>query len=838
MNPDRGVLGWSAPITCGLRIGCALILLSLLGAGCSSPEARVAYHLERGRAFLEADNVPAAEIEFRAALSFDAFDPDANLALADLAENEGRKRDARFHLRDILARAPDNHEVAVRLAMLLRDEEPWQARQLLLNAISSNPNDTSALLGLSQIKLWLARHDQALEIAETAIAIDPDLPGAYWQLGIVYEAMIEQEKNSGQPIDEAMRKAAVEAFERFVASGGKPEWKARMEQAQLLAIGSHNLLNAVAAARRALDSAREADGDQPKLIAAGHLANLARRQRDRKAYAEALETLLDVTPRDFRAWRNLAEMRASSGGSAEAVYRDLLSRFPDDPDAHILYSKHVGNSEGVWAALRYFDEQIDAGIDPPRMLSALRSYQIAYRLATHAERTLARMQQEFPDSPWTQMEVAKQSASQGYSIAAIAALEKVVQQEEISEAFELLAKLERFHERPARALRSIEKAVETRGYYDPRLHQALAQSRYETQDFAGYLEAIETIAKHDKLTPEQRLGRARALYRTHEADRGRQALLELVEDPETSTEATLELVRREAADPAQQALSRKLLLAALAREPENPDLLIARVELRLRMNRADLALRTLDGLAIETFPAKVRYLRSRLRADTGNFAGALDDIDLALRADPLLPDVSDFALILYVRDTEPDARQQKLEGWIRTMRSAPPVDWMTNARRIEQLHLVRSRLFHVAGRTDEAIAVLEAAIANYEYSIESRIDLAYLLAVSRRDPKRAIEIASDVVSKQEANPRALDTLGLAYLSAEKPFDALRNIRLAIGSNPGPNALFHYHESLSLQELGREAEALEAVETVLALDPDFPRATELKQILESAIANAS
>ncbi|MCP5041114.1 MAG: hypothetical protein GY944_08780 [bacterium] len=813
-------------------------MLALLVAGCRSQESRIAYHVERGRAFLAKDKVDAAKIEFRAALSFDASNREANLELADLSEAEGHTRDARFYLREVLAHDPSHHEIALRLATLIRHDDPWRARQLLLKVISEDPENAFARLGLSQLELWMGRYDEAAASAHNAIEIDPGLPEAYWQLGMTYEAMIKRSTLDREPIDEKVRRKAIEAFDRFVETGGETEWKARIEQAQVLSSGSHNRLEALAAARRALESARKVEGeDQPKLIAAGHLASVARRQRDRAAYAEAIETLLEVTPRDFRSWRNLAELRAASGGSAEGVYGNLLTLFPYDPEAHILYSKHIGNTKGVWAAFRYFDEQIEAGIDPPHMLSALRSHQIAYRLTSQAEQTLERMQSDFPDNPWTQLELAKKSASDGYSLLAISMLEHVVEQEEIPEAYELLATLERFHKRPKRALRFSERAVETRGYYDSRLHNTLAQSRYEAGDYAGYLEAVATIAQRDELTSEQQLDKARALYITGDRKGGRTTLLELidkVEQPNAATEATLEFVWREGDDPDEVVRARRLLLRALARDPENHDLLVARVELNLRVHRPDLALQILEGLAIESYPPSVRYLRSRLRADNDDVAGALEDIDLALRGDPLQPGVSDFALVLYARDEEPVRHVQKIQRWIRALRMSPPIDWLTNSRRIGQLHLVQSRLLHLMGSNEQAIAVLERAIENYEYAIDSRIDLAYLLTVSGNDLDRAIEIGNDIVRKQETNPRALDALGFAYLTAEKPYEALRNIRLAIRNNATPNARFHYHESLSLRDLGRSKEALEAIETVLTLDPDFPQADALRQTLQSGL----
>ena len=48
-----------------------MIFLIPVGAGCSSPEDRAAYHLERGREFAAEGKSSAAQIEFLSVLSFD-----------------------------------------------------------------------------------------------------------------------------------------------------------------------------------------------------------------------------------------------------------------------------------------------------------------------------------------------------------------------------------------------------------------------------------------------------------------------------------------------------------------------------------------------------------------------------------------------------------------------------------------------------------------------------------------------------------------------------------------------------------------------------------------------
>jgi tetratricopeptide (TPR) repeat protein len=244
----------------------------------------------------------------------------------------------------------------------------------------------------------------------------------------------------------------------------------------------------------------------------------------------------------------------------------------------------------------------------------------------------------------------------------------------------------------------------------------------------------------------------------------------------------------------------------------------------------------LNQLTISEYPANVRYLRARLRAVHGSQIEATRDLDLALRADPLFPSLIDFALVLYSKSGEIDRHIEKLSGWIKTMRAKPIVDWLTNSRRISQLHLLHSRLLKFDGRHAEAIAVLETAISKHEYTIDSRIDLAYLLALTETDIDRAIDMAIEMVAKRKSDPRALDTLGFAYLRDDKPLEAFKNFRLANTFAETPSPLYRFHESVALRLLGREREALDLIEGVLALDPGFPEAAEARRRLRASIGD--
>ena len=750
--------------------------------------------------------------------------------MANLAEAEGKQKDAIFYLQEALSTDETNSELILRLATLLRDEEPWRARRLLMSVVARDPKDAVAYLGLSQVELSMGQHQQALNSVKRSISLDDSIPGSYWQLGILYESLIDQATKTSFTFDGDLRASAVRAFDDFVAHGGQPEWKARLEQARVLATGKRNRTEAMAAARRALEIARQAEGDFPKLQAARHLSSVARATRDRKAYADATEAVLEVTPRDFHAWKNLAELRAASGGSAEKVYQDLLALYPGDADAHSLYARHIGLTKGYLNAVRYYEQIVEESAEPARILSYLVSYQVAYRMAPHANRTLARMETEFPDDPWTQLEQAKKQATDGYSKAAIEALKAVVAEYEISEAYEALARLTSFYRGSIRAADYARRAVDLKGFYEIKLHRLLAETLFDARKFADHLETIEVIERYEDLTHEQLISKASSLYETDEAGKSRQILLTAVNDPEAQIAATLMFVAHEAGNRKQGHLARKLVIAALEHHPDNQDLLLAHADVNMRMGRPDLALDVLNQFDIIKFPAHIRFARAKLRAEEGDLSGAFPDLSHALRADPSVPGLLDFAVLMYSRKGVAGKQDSRISEWIEGIRADTTNQWLSNSRKIAHLQLLRSRILHTNNKNESAIQILEQAISDFEFTADTRIDLAYLLAITEQDVNRAIAIAEDVVDPENPDPRALDALGFAYLSAEQPMAALQNFRLANRAADNRVALFLYHQSMVLAQLGREAEALRAIDQALAVDPTYSNAVKLRQSL--------
>ena len=100
-------LAASAVLAAGIVL-LALVSLTPLGTGCSSPEERALYHIERGREFAAVGKDAAAIIEFRTAFSFDSQSLTALTELANTAEKKENRHDFRFYLRQMLTIDPND----------------------------------------------------------------------------------------------------------------------------------------------------------------------------------------------------------------------------------------------------------------------------------------------------------------------------------------------------------------------------------------------------------------------------------------------------------------------------------------------------------------------------------------------------------------------------------------------------------------------------------------------------------------------------------------------------------------------------------------------------------
>ena len=123
-----------------------LAVVALLAAACSSPEERLAHHVERGEAFLRDNEVDASLLEFQSALKIQPQNADLYERIGDvLMEYSQLYPRAISYYRESHRLEPTRIHSIVREARLLALEDRERARELLDEAISQDPESAEVL---------------------------------------------------------------------------------------------------------------------------------------------------------------------------------------------------------------------------------------------------------------------------------------------------------------------------------------------------------------------------------------------------------------------------------------------------------------------------------------------------------------------------------------------------------------------------------------------------------------------------------------------------------------------------------------------------------------------
>ena len=290
------------------------LVLYRSAAAVSPRSARIRYNL--GNVYLRAGRFPAAEGEYRTALSIyaDFTDAIANLGMALL--QQGRAREALEFLGRAAERLPRNAEVFVNLGSAYRAAgDPLQAREQFLRAIEMDPASGSAWNNLGSMALSLGEAPEAVDDLARAVAVDPTY--AIYRVNLADALMATGRK--------------VEAFREFrEAYRLSPDLAEARRGMGEIALESGDRDGAERAFRSALEA------EPPSARAANFLGYLRALQGDPRAAAEAYERALALDPTLFDAHRSLGMLYARSLGDrrrAAEHLRRALELAPDQAEA-------------------------------------------------------------------------------------------------------------------------------------------------------------------------------------------------------------------------------------------------------------------------------------------------------------------------------------------------------------------------------------------------------------------------------------------------------------------------------------------------------------------------
>lgn len=816
----------------------ALVVAGLCAAllqGCATDEERRQEHVQRAEEYLQDGQAREALLELRSALRLAPRDAELNFRIAEIAKQLGQVADAAFFYGEAFRLDPTRTDAGLAQAGLLVFDDREKARELVAAALDREPDSPEAYLVLSRIELVEPRLDEAMKAARTAIELAPEDPAAYDQLGKIYHARVRFVRNKKGESDAKDYEAGLEAFRRASElSDDEHRWHGVRGRAKLLADWEGHQDDAEAAFRELLRTVDAHNERGVVLDNARQVVTFAREARRIELAREALEVIIAREPGNLVAWSNLARLAVDLPGGEDAVYRRMLEQRADDPEAHFLYARYLaeGEGRGIEAANAYLEEQIEAGVEPARLLSEQVNLLYAYGRDDEAEAAFTRLSTTYPDDPSTTLASAQHALRRNDASGAVAILRRLEETSPSIGAYQLLAAAERRLGNTSKALDAVDRAMELAegGAFPDHLVRLRAHLQAESGDWLSVLRTFSLLTRQgESLTPEERLLQARALYNSGRRVLGRRVLENVLAGPLYPVEAALLYVQYEKEDRPEEVLA--LLTSALELRPRDPRLLTARARLELEKQRPEEALAILDRAAEARRVTPMLSLeRARALAALGQLDAAQQEALRAFDANPKLTGAARLLVGLYRAQGKDDEAIASFEQALEAGVLAPPAQYL-----LAQLHAG-------AGHAERARELLEALLAQGQTFPAAQNDLAYLLAESGEDLERAVTLAQAARSGLPHEAAVAHTLGYVYLKRGLNGPAVDQFRAALQMDDAEDVqnrpLYYFHLGQALEALGRAEEASQAYEQAVALDADFGDARRAREALQKSGAESS
>jgi Tfp pilus assembly protein PilF len=134
-----------------------------------------------------------------------------------------------------------------------------------------------------------------------------------------------------------------------------------------------------------------------------------------------------------------------------------------------------------------------------------------------------------------------------------------------------------------------------------------------------------------------------------------------------------------------------------------------------------------------------------------------------------------------------------------------------------------------AGRLTEAIGYYEKAVQEDPKNVPALNNLAYLLADTRKNPDRALQLAQQVKELSPNDTTVDDTIGWAYYNKGIYQTAVEYLSLSKTTTPR----WKCHLAMAYVKVGRPQQAGAMLQAALKEDPEVPEAQKVLALLASA-----
>jgi tetratricopeptide (TPR) repeat protein len=611
-----------------------IVAAALFVVACSSPEERLANHLERGEVYLEEGRPDEALLEFQSALNLLPDDANLNERVGRVLYQLGRFEEALRHFVHAQQLDPTRVEAAMFEARIIVRRNPARAKQLVKAALDEDPDRDAVQRASTLIALTEGDTVTALKAAQRAAKLNAEEPENWLALGSVYQSRIHDRQRRQRPPKDEIFSSALAAFGRVEElEPGDP--RSVVLQARVYAAWPGHEADALAAFDRALEIARPSGRSADVALVAQALDDYAKLLERPELRVRALRELIGVQPANYDAWESLARQAGVDDPlQSEGVYLELLEQNPQDPRAHLIYANYLLRTDRGKDAEGHVRHVLSEEMDEAGLWDWLVRTELRRGRPARARAAYVELSERHKGSFEARSAAVRLALGEGRPEEATRLLVPLIKEAETAELQRLRALAAyRVGNLPA-AGTAIAKCIALSPQPSVAALRLRARIGHDAKSWPQVLDSYERLERMgSELTGEDQVHLATALYQSGEEELGLAKLQELLKQTPPAPGAALAYAElRGGPDPEG---ARQALLASLAASPNDADLVTALTRLDVAAGHVQAALERLNTVVSGggATPA-VLQLRAEVLAGLGAYDEAEADLLRAFEANP------------------------------------------------------------------------------------------------------------------------------------------------------------------------------------------------------------
>lgn len=758
----------------GIHLFVLIAFLSGALLGCShDPKVLEQKYLQKGKAYAEKGKYLEAAIEFQNAIQVDSrFEP-ARYELALCYLKRGAVQQAYVELARAVEIAPDDLKAQLEFSqLLLAGRRPADARAHAEIVLQNDPNNAQAQVILSQAEAAQGNLQKAIGEAQKALQMDPNRSSSYGNL-----ALLQERNNDPVHAEQNFKKALAldpKSVPAAVAAGRFYASQKRWPDAE------HEFQAAISLSP---------DDAALRSLLAGLYLNEGRKDRAEQYLQDTKNSApLKDNPAGYRL---LGEFYLSQGelDKASSEFASLYSAHPKDLQTAKTYTSVLILQNRIDDAAK-----VDAAIlktSPSDYEAQILQGQILIRQGkpNDAIPLLQAATQAAPDNSAAHYNL-------GLAFAGVSNFGEA--QRQWTEA----ARLRPDSPDPERAMANYAAHSQNTALLIDSSEQLMRIEPHSSEGYVFHAQAL--LMKHDRAGAESDLKKAMQVAPKDPAPYARMGDLSYTE--KQFDEAT------------------KFYSQALELNPAAADALAGLVNVDLARKQPALAVqRVLSQIARVPNKSDFYLLLGQAELRNQDSAKAESAFEKATELDK--NNVVAF-MFLATTETARGSADQALANYQRGIRENP---------KDVRLYVLLGTLLEGKGEWQKAEDEYQHALAvEPDYAIAAN-NLAYLMLEHSGNINVALSLAQTARRGLPNLSNTADTLGWAYYYQGAYSSAISSLQEAVNENP-QDATYHYHLGMAYEKADKHANASKEFKAALQINPNYPQAGEIKQLLQQAREN--